>query len=147
MMEPSDRRVWSDEDFEQLSWHDNRIRSIRVRNPAEGYDFEVEFDHILEWMPRGKRYRFLLAPARLSFHDVTGGHVGFDLHYRQDLIILDIAREDIAGEAERREGVRRWRFTLTLEMQRAPIVIEASGFTQRLIGEPRECDGQTIDDD
>src|SRR3989304_4763131 len=76
---------WTDLDFESLSWHDNVVHGIRLRNPHEGYDYDLVFDidHILEWIETPSRFfQFIVAPATLTFRGVDKLKFNLDLGYK-----------------------------------------------------------------
>jgi hypothetical protein len=64
------------DDFERYSWHDNAVHGIRIVEGADGCGGEVilDIDFIVEWLPPDggdHAFRFRIAPADLTFHDVT----------------------------------------------------------------------------
>jgi hypothetical protein len=133
---------WTDQDFDSLSWHDNHIHGIRIRNPHEGYDFDLilDIDHILKWVVKpDNSFEFVLAPATLTFHGVHKLNVDFQLAYREDLEISDIERTEITTEAEHGVGIRRFAWQIksqSIAGRPNRICFEARGFTQELRREP-----------
>lgn len=141
--------LWGDRDFDRLSWHDNPIHAIRLRNPrpddaAHQYDFDLilEIDHILEWIKTSDGRAFVLptAPARLVFHAVDHLSINIHLTYKQDLEVAWIEREEVVTEAERRAGTLRHRYVIHLHDtyrtgDESTISFATDGFTQELTGE------------
>ena len=90
---------WTDADFNSLSWHDNYVHAIQVRNPEDGdeYDLILDIDHILEWIKGpNARLEFVVAPATLIFHIVEKLTIDIRLAYKEDLIINEIHRTDVS---------------------------------------------------
>jgi hypothetical protein len=57
---------WNESQFEAMSWHDNHVHGLRIREGAHGCgELELDLDDILEW----------LGPTEPSFCLVGGaGH-------------------------------------------------------------------------
>lgn len=88
--------------FEDFSWHDNAIHGFRIVEGADGCSgqLDLDIDFIVDWIPptRGARsFEFRVAPAILSFHDVT--HLVISVDYAscsaslQPMSIQEIHRE------------------------------------------------------
>jgi len=60
---------WTEADFESLSWHDNHVYGLSIREGAYGSGrLVLDLDYITEWRcGLDKRCSFLLAPAELAF--------------------------------------------------------------------------------
>jgi hypothetical protein len=138
---------WTDEDFESMSWHDNHVHGMRILNPYEGYDFDLvlDIDHILEWMKTGKYFKFMVAPATLTFHDVDKLIIDLGLSYKEHLVIDSIEREEITAEYGRRF---RWRINIQSLMggKKNTIAFNVHGFTQKLTKEPVGPTGGWLED-
>jgi len=139
---------WTNDDFEDMCWHDNRVHGIKIYSPHEGWDYDIIFliDHILEWINTDGRFRFLVATARLAFHGAHNANIAVLLNYRQNLDIDRIEREDISSEAEKKVGCTKYMFSIYFHSQNNPITLEANGFTQSLTSVPILMDRQSFDD-
>jgi hypothetical protein len=141
---------WTNDDFARMSWHDDVVHGIRIRNPDdETYDFELVFDldYILEWVPAGGGFDFVVAPALLVFHGVNDLKFNFNLSYKQSIQINGVDREEITTEPERKAGLRKWRFRIHLHHDQADAVtFEAMGFTQELTKDPVVPERQWLED-
>ena len=100
-------------EYDPHKWHDNQIHGIALRtaDPDEDdwtSDLALDIDHVVAWVKSEDGVRFRVAPATLTFHDVTdlklridgrveGHRVGIALPW-----ILCIERETLEGEAARR---------------------------------------------
>lgn len=90
-----DKRLWTQEDFGQMGWHDNHIYKIKA-----GEDLELDIDYILKWNTpdlEGLPFTFWIAPATLAFKKITT--LSFEIDTLEaDLEIQDIERETINNE-------------------------------------------------
>ena len=146
MQEHADKR--SNDDFEDMCWHDNRVHGVKIHNPREGWEYDIVFliDHILEWIEMDERFRFWVAPATLAFHGAHNAKIDVVLTYRQHLDIDRIEREEISSGAEKKAGYTKYLFTIYFHNQINAITLEANGFTQSLTGVPILMNHQSFDD-
>ncbi len=151
-MPDTDRREWTEDDFDSLSWHDNELHGIRLHNPENGFRFDLilDIDHILNWhlQPEGF-FLFSLAPALLTFYDVTKLECHFMLTYKEHISISRIAREALPSSAENDPHRHFWRWFVHLQPDVSPaaiITVEAAGFTQRLTKSPIVTSRQSLAD-
>ena len=65
-------QVWTDADFERMSWHDNHVHAIRFVEGQNGEgELVLDIDYILEWQKAdGAAFLFRVQPATLVFHGV-----------------------------------------------------------------------------
>lgn len=144
---------WHTADFDALSWHDVHVHGFRIVEGEHGTaELQLDIDFILEWM-RGEesRFRFRIAQAMLQFHEVFG--LRFALDYvacsagMSAFAIDGITRvplredEDDAGE---REDTGPWRWRIDVNWPEGFLEFEATGFSQWLVGEIVEQDGQGL---
>lgn len=82
-----EKYIWNEIDFENLGWHDNRIRGVLFED-----DFVLSFslDYIYKWEENFKGY--WVSPAKLSFQNVSGLGINISFLDMADLIIEDISR-------------------------------------------------------
>ena len=143
-------------EFADLVWHDNAFYGFRVDvgDHTRGdwrSDLVLDIDHIVEWLcGADQRVRFRVAPASLTFHDVTdlrividGGDSGGQVALRA-LSIDRISRERLRPQKVCFDrAYYRWRIALN-DPPGGAIVFAASGFTQVLRAEPVLCDEQQL---
>ena len=143
-------------DFEAMSWHDNCIYGVNLRmSDVEAGDWRSELalqiDHIVEWVKGAKgQFQFLIAPAVLTFHDVTDLKIGVDwgdsgfqvtLH---EPTIHQIARERVSDQ---KICLDRPYYAWTIALNSPAggcISFGASGYSQRLLCAPVLCDEQRL---
>lgn len=135
---------WTEADFEELSWHDNHVYGLSIRDGAHGAGrLVLDLDYVTEWRcGLDKRCTFMLAPAELTFEEVNDLQIGID--YRGismgPLSIGEIRREVIAQV----EGSARFRWSITFNFPASEIVFVAAGFVQELRAPPTESEHQFL---
>ena len=140
-------RTWTTDDFDDLSWHDCHVHGFRLGqvNPERGTaELEFDLDFIVEWLERGSEFRFRIAPATLTFHDVFGLRVELDYAApaagMTPFSIDGIVRERVASPA----GAPASRWRLPISWPAGEITFESPGFTQVLGREPIEQKAQCL---
>ena len=132
----------SSADFDDLSWHDNALYGLRldIGDYTRGdwrSDLVLDIDHIVEWLCAADgRVRFRVAPATLTFHDVTDLRIAVDCGDSGGQAALSVLSID-AITRERLEDQKicldrpyyRWRIALNVP-QGGKVAFGASGFTQ-----------------
>ncbi len=126
------RETWDESHFDEMSWHDNHVHGLRIREGPEGWDGELELDidYILEWLrPTESTFAFRVAPATLTFVEVL------DLRIEIDYAAISFATVPFSIGEIRREpatsnGGTRW--TLDLNVPTGTISFLANGFRQVL---------------
>ena len=135
---------WTEADFESLSWHDNHVYGLSIREGAYGSGrLVLDLDYITEWRcGLDKRCSFLLAPADLAFEEVTDLEVGIDFRgiAMGPLSIGEIRRE--VTEQTGKFGRYRWR--IVFDFPKSEIVFVAAGFVQELRAAPVESPQQFL---
>lgn len=139
---------WTTEDFDVLSWHDCHIHGLRLASVNEEHgtaELVFDIDYIVEWLCQGEQaFRFRVAPATLTFHDVFG--LRLELDYASPAAgmtpfsIEGIEREPISYPS----GTPSFRWRLPVNWPSGEITFESPGFTQVLRQEPVEHDGHSL---
>jgi hypothetical protein len=142
------QRHASELDFDRLSWHDNILYGVRfdVGDSSQGdwhSDLVLDIDYIVEWIcGLAGRAQFRVAPATLTFHNVTDLRIAVDCGESgcqmamNELSIGRIVREPVLDEKRFPDRpYYRWRIELNLP-QGGEITFGASGFTQTQHAEP-----------
>jgi hypothetical protein len=141
----------TNEDFPNLSWHDNHIYGIHFAIRNWDADLEFDIDYIVEWIcgvDGGAQFR--VAPVTLAFHNVTDLKLDIDwgdsgcqvaLH---EVSIHQIERERITNQKICLDRPY-YRWTIETNYPRpGTIAFGASGFTQTLRAEPITQDQQKL---
>lgn len=137
-------------------WHDNAVYGVRLDlgDRARGdwhADLVLDIDHIVEWLcAAGGRGQFRVAPATLTFHDVTDLRIAIDCGDSGGQVAL----HEWSIDAITRRRIRdrkicfdrpyyRWRIALNVPSG-GDMTFGASGFTQVLRAEPVLLDQQKL---
>ncbi len=136
-----EKSYWTDEDFDQMGWHDNYIHAISF-----GGNFELLFDidYIFKWVLTGKTYHFWIAPCTLIFENV------YDLQldiasWNTGIAISDISRENprrpLNADYISRETEMDW----LIDAVQGSIAFKSVGYRQYVRQLPRYFSTQVID--
>jgi hypothetical protein len=141
-----DRDKWTEQDFDDLGWHDCHVHAIRFHNPDEGYDFDLvlDIDQILEWIEVQGGFNFVVAPALLTFSNVNELVIGLELACKENLAIDRIEREEISAEP-----YREFRWTIhfhSLAGHKNTMRFRSNGFVLALTKQPRTIECQGLED-
>ncbi|RSK46270.1 hypothetical protein [Hymenobacter perfusus] len=123
--------IWTEADFEQMSWHDARIYAMQF-----GGNISLDIDYIFQWVQADKDdfFSFWVAPATLVFPEAAHVALTVDFRPNQELEIEDIRRESSAA------GVTEWH----LETHQGDIIITTESFRQVIRRPPTLQVGQQI---
>ena len=146
----------SSSDFDDLWWHDNALYGLRldVGDCTRGdwrSDLVLDIDHIVAWLRDADgQIRFRVAPATLTFHDVTDLRIEVDCGDSGGRVALSALSIDaITRERLREQKIcldrpyYRWQIALNVP-QGGRVAFGASGFTQVLRAEPVVQDQQQL---
>mgnify|MGYP003583453669 CR=1 FL=1 len=125
-----EKRIWTDNDYENMGWHDCMIYKIRLEK-----DLELDIDYILQWNEpdiEGLPFTFWVAPATLVFKNIRNIVFDFSLGFDNFFEIDDIERSD--------ENRNQW----TISMQRGDFQFICDGYEQFIRQDPFFEFGQTI---
>lgn len=127
--------VWTDADYEQMGWHDCRIRAFAFL--GDELQLMLDIDYIFEWvqLPDSVYFQFWVAPATLIFENVYD--IEIDIHTDDELEIADLLREDPLrprnADYVQREQEWKWIF----DCQRGEISLRSIGYAQYIRSAPR----------
>ena len=143
---------WTEADFTEMSWHDNPVYGLRLVAPDPDRndwrsEMMLDIDYIVEWIcGTDGGVRFRVAPATLTFHDVTDLKLAADYgEYDHAATVNPMTIDGImrTGIADPHSAVERpyWRWRVALNLPSdGEIALGASGFTQELRADPLETD-------
>ena len=138
-----DKSIWTDEDFNEMGWHDSRLYSISL--PNEKYKISFDIDYIFRWERDGDNISgFWVAPCLMEFYNVSefrvqippkdnGGYniIGFD--------ISDVTRGEIQSTPNDAK-VRRYK----IEGEGGLIEFDAMGFVMTVKDAPVFSQNQSL---
>jgi hypothetical protein len=122
------KTVWTNADFDQMSWHDNEIHAIALESalPEPGR-LLLDIDYIVQGVlaqPSSRLLSFWICPATLVFDPAWDLTTDIDLRgWAFSLSLLSIQRSD---------PDERGNFDWTLEGDQFTIELGSPGFTQYL---------------
>jgi len=128
--------TFSEGDFDNLSWHDNAVYSISMTDYK--YQFNLEIDYISEWITHedSKGYKFMVAPAILSFHNISDISILTVQKESTETFIDDIIRKNKRFTPNNKLEM----YDYTIIMNTGEIKFTATGFNMRLIDVPKLFD-------
>ena len=141
------KTTWTAADFDDLSWHDDHVHALRIIEGEHGSgELVLDLDHIVEWLePSDGQCRFLLAPATLTFHDITDLRITIDYASPTAAIapmsIGEIAREPLVYP----NGHRTFRWRVLVNWPAGKLTFQSPGFTQVLRAQPVVTEKQRFD--
>jgi hypothetical protein len=122
-----DKAVWTDDDFDEMGWHDATLYAVGFPVGHEGAELVLDLDYIVRWAPPEppeQYYSFWVAPATLVFHEVAWGVKG-EIDAQGDLELDGITR-DADG-------------TWTVEGHNFDLTFAAAGFHQYFRSQPMDA--------
>ena len=136
---------WTDRDFDRLSWHDNHVHGLSISEGQYGSgELTLDLDFILEWSKsESGTVQFIIAPASLTFHEVTDLKLALDY----PSVSAAIGPFSIAGIERRFETRERYTatlWTISINWPKGEISFEATGFSQVLRASPVIKDQQSL---
>ena len=139
---------WTDEQFDQMSWHDNYVHAFRIVAGETGPGTLVlDIDHIVEWIkqPEG-RFQFRILPATLTFKEVFNLRITLD-YATPTAALGPFSIHAIEKHIEHRERYDAEIWTILINWPKGEISFEAQGYEQRGTSTPVVCDDQYLTPD
>ncbi|WP_116812869.1 hypothetical protein [Steroidobacter cummioxidans] len=139
------RQIWTDADFERMSWHDNHVHAIRCVEGENGEgELVLDIDHILEWLKGNEGgLRFRVQPATLVFHSVMFLRIAID-YAAATAAFGPFMIDGIERRIEKREHYEAQVWRLPISWPGGQIEFEARGFTQTAEGLPLVTSSQQL---
>ncbi|MES2070123.1 MAG: hypothetical protein V4488_07235 [Pseudomonadota bacterium] len=140
--------MFTNDDFEKIHWHDNAMHGFSILEGEDGCEGKLllDIDFITEWLPPSNNMiSFKIAPADLTFHDVSDLVISIDYAVAtaavQPMNIHEIHREAIVYP----NGHSSFRWKIDIHWPpNGFISSESSGFTQVFRSEPTFSDAQYL---
>ena len=124
-------QIWTDQQFDEMSWHDNHVHALRIVEGEYGAgELTLDLDYIVEWICDGDRYTFRIVPVCLRFLEVTDLRVVLD--YSTPTAALgpfSIHAIERRNEVRERYVAQLWK--IAINCPQGEIAFEAKGFEQR----------------
>jgi hypothetical protein len=139
------QQVWTDADFDHMSWHDNHVHSIRFVGGQNGEgELVLDIDYILEWLKDDAgAFKFRVQPATLVFHGVMFPRIAID-YAAATAALAPFMIDGIQRRVEKRERYEAQIWKLPVSWPGGYVEFEARGFTQRAEGQPVVASSQVL---
>lgn len=139
--------LWTQEQFYEMSWHDNHVHAFRIEEGAHGSGMLIlDLDYILDWISNAKGYQFRIIPVTLKFFEVSDLRVSLD--YASPTAALGpFSIHDIERKYVQRERYTAQIWTIAINWPAGEISFESSGFEQHGQGCSVISDGQYLSPD
>ena len=137
------REKWTDDDFEEMGWHDSRLYQIKF--PNEECDFTLFLDYIFQWVKpkEGEEFfKFWVSPCELTFKNVVDLDINISFKNAVGIDISKIKREKIGLTPNGK--MMEWKYII--ETDKGNIEFLSTGFTMETISEPILSEGQDLSD-
>jgi hypothetical protein len=123
--------TWDESQFEEMSWHDNRVYGLRLRRGDDrGGQLELDIDYILEWITSDPAaWRFRVAPATLTFREVYSLRIEID-YKTVGAALVPFSIDGIERVPVPNTEHSRW--TIRINWPDGQLSFEATGFQQVL---------------
>ena len=127
-----EKKIWSEEDFDKMGWHDNRIHAIQFWNDDKEWKHQIilDIDYIFAWVKiplDNIYYSFWISPSTLIFEDVFDLKIEInqDTNRVEPLEIIEIKIEEKYKDKE-----NKWAFKWEIELQEGFIKFISKGYKQ-----------------
>jgi hypothetical protein len=136
--------LWTDVEFDQMSWHDNHVHALRIVETGDGAgDLILDVDHIVEWIKGDPGFQFRIVPVTLTFHDVMFLRMSLD-YATPTAAFGPFMIHAIERRTEQRPRYLAHLWKVEISWPRGEITFEARGFTQRAMAGPVLSQGQCL---
>lgn len=129
-----DKSVWTDADFERMSWHDATLWGMAFQ--LKDHEFVLDIDYIVKWesSPDDGFYRLWIAPATVVFQNVYDLRLDVALDF--DVVIQDLLRADPRVPRNATFIARNTEWEWTIDFGAGSISFRAVGFKQYFRRQP-----------
>jgi hypothetical protein len=125
---------WTDQQFEEMSWHDNHVHALRIVEGKHGSgELILDLDYILEWINGADGFQFRIVPVCLTFLEVTNLRISLD-YATPTAALGPFAIHAIERHSEARERYVAQVWNILLNWPNGEIMFDATGFVQRVTG-------------
>lgn len=136
--------VWTNDQFEEMSWHDNHVHALRIVEGSHGAGrLILDLDYIVEWVRHANGLRFRIIPATLTFVDVINLRVALD-YATPTAALGPFSINAIERCIEQRERYTALAWRISINWPAGEISFEASGFEQHGRRSSILCDRQHL---
>ena len=138
------KTVWTEKDFDQMGWHDNKIYAITFN--VNNSEISLDIDYILQWINPEKGetdFKFKVAPSTLVFRNIYNLKIDFPI--LDNLFIEDIYRNNPSKPKNAKHIKEQIEYEWTIETGGGDLIFNSVGFKQVLRKSPILINKQNID--
>ena len=141
-----EKTIWSENDYEQMGWHDCNIYGLIFQNDNNNNfttDLVFDIDYIFEWVhpiPPKTNFSFWVSPCTLKFENAYA--LKMDIDRRGGMTdMLEIADLHLI---EKKQEANSWIYKWEIELQEGKITFESTGFKQIIRQKPILTESQVL---
>ena len=126
------KNKWTNEDFEEMNWHDVQLYSVRFYE--NNYNLTFDNDYLFKWElnEKTKKYRFWISPCKLTFLDVSDLRIDLDFQNVVGVSVENITRSN--GRKSPNGKMKTWDYTIETNVGR--ISFSATDYVQDVLAQP-----------
>ena len=143
-----EKKVWTENDFEKMGWHDCNIYGLIFQNTNADNkyttDLIFDIDYIFKWVspiPPKSNFSFWVSPCSLIFTDAFALTIDIDrrggttdLLEIEDLYLIDKIEQE----------KNKWIYEWSIDLQEGKINFKSSGFKQIVRQNPIFTESQAL---
>lgn len=134
--------MWTENDFEQMGWHDNRLYAVAFGIRENEIIFDI--DYILKWIdPKGNEtnFNFIVVPATLVFRNAYDLNMNFS---SVTITIENIYRDNPNKPKNASYIIEQIEYDWTMETTSGEMTFKSVGYKQYARQSPKILDRQFI---
>jgi hypothetical protein len=132
-----EKNIWTNEDFENMEWHDCKIYGMSF---ADNYEFLLDIDYILEWEKRqdgDDGFSFWVSPCTVVFENVTELKIDIEIIEPFQIQIQAIVRHNPERPINGAFINHKTQYLWTIETQQGTIGFKSVGYKLYLRQKPK----------
>ena len=126
-----EKTIWTDADFDKMSWHDNPIYAFSIN---DNFELLLDIDYIFKWVHAGKKhFNFWMSPCTLIFENV------YDIKFESantQLTIDFINKQDPQKPKNSDHIGREWEYDWDIVMVGGEMCFKSVGYKMFVRREP-----------
>src|SRR5262245_11545776 len=136
--------VWTDAQFDEMSWHDNYVHGLRIVEGVHGTgELILDIDYIVEWIAVQDTFQLRIVPATLRFLEVCDLRLSLD-YVTPSAAFTPFSLHAIERRFEQRERSTAQLWELRINWPDGEITFQAAGYEQRAVGPARLSSSRSL---
>ena len=123
-----EKKIWDNNNFEEMGWHDNKIYGLSFG--VEEYEISFDIDYIFKWIAPEKNetnFKFQISPATLVFRNVYDLNISFS---SVNIIIEEVYRDNPTTPKNYMHIKEPLEYDWTIKTTNGDITFKSVGFIQ-----------------